>query len=254
MYMHQTVKAKVSSVKNIAKDTITMYIQHEYLANKTAPGQFLHILIQGHTLRRPISIADVNKEDETVTIIFKVIGEGTKRLAQYKQDDLLNVLGPNGKGFPTEDLTDETMLLIGGGVGIPPLHYLGKHLAKNSEANIVTILGFHTKAHVFYEREFQSCRKTIIMTNDGTYGEKGYVTDILPSIEGVSRYYTCGPKPMMQAVTEQMSHIEGYISIEEYMGCGIGACFACMIQTKDEKGYRKICQDGPVFQANEVKL
>src|SRR5690625_8029325 len=119
MYMHQTVKAKVSSVKKIAKDTITMDIQHEYLANKTAPGQFLHILIQEHTLRQPISIADVNKEDETVTIIFKVIREGTKRLAQYKQDDLLNVLSPSGKRCPTRDLIDDTILLIGGGFMAP---------------------------------------------------------------------------------------------------------------------------------------
>src|SRR5699024_2437481 len=253
-FMNKKVKMKVRKVKEIAKDTIEMTLENDYVAKQAKAGQFLHILVDGHTLRRPISITEIKEETNTVTIIFKVIGQGTKDLANYQVGQEVDVLGLGGSGFPTEALAKKTVLLIGGGVGVPPLYFLGKELAKDPSIEIITILGFQSKEYVFYEDKFKAFGETILMTDDGSAGEKGFVTDAIAKTQSFDRFYTCGPSSMLRAVSEQLSNKEGYISLEEYMGCGIGACFACIIQTTDGKSYKKICQDGPVFPANEVRL
>lgn len=241
----------ITSSRKIAHDTYEMKLQNDYMSQHAKPGQFLHISIDQFTLRRPISIADIDRKNAEMTIIFKVFGPGTEKLATYHPKMVLNALGPNGNGFPLKN--QSKVLLIGGGVGIPPLHFLGKKLFKQN-VEVISILGFQDKKSVFYEDEFNQFSKTHIMTNDGSYGEKGFVTDLLDQMDHFDQYYACGPLPMLQAVKSILSHKPGYLSLEERMGCGVGACFACVIPTDDHGGYQKICQDGPVFLAEEIKL
>lgn len=241
----------IKSVQEIALDTYEMKIVNKHISEHAKPGQFLHISVDGFTLRRPISIANIDQVHEEITLVFKVFGQGTKRLASYQQEMSINVLGPNGNGFPINDR--KKVLLIGGGVGVPPIHFLGKKLAEQ-QVELTTILGFQQKESVFYEAEFNQFSETIIVTNDGSYGEKGFVTDVLTQIDEFDHYYACGPVPMLMAVQKQLSDKQGFLSLEERMACGVGACFACVIPTKDRSGYRKICQDGPVFQAEEIIL
>ncbi|API93820.1 dihydroorotate dehydrogenase electron transfer subunit [Virgibacillus pantothenticus] len=245
---------RIISKQKIARDTVEMVLENESISQVTVPGQFLHIHVQGHMLRRPISIANVDASKNTITILFKILGEGTRKLSMYDVGDKIDVLGPNGNGFLLDNTTQASILLVGGGIGVPPLYYLAKKLTEQGTV-VTAILGFQSKEHVFYEEKFRELGNTIVVTNDGTYGEKGYVTNVsdemLPIID---RYYSCGPLPMLKAVKERWSTIPGYLSLEERMGCGIGACFACVIPTDDRGGYKKICQDGPVFTAEEVHL
>lgn len=245
---------KVASVEKIAKDSYEMILENEYISTHAVPGQFIHIAVPGLTLRRPISIAAVDKQAHTITILFKTVGDGTEALSTYEKGNILDVLGPAGQGFPFDDLHGgSSILLIGGGIGVPPIYFLATELKKR-HMNLQFILGFQSKEYLFYEKEFQALGETIIVTNDGSYGEKGFVTDVFDHVAPFERYYSCGPLPMLKAVKNQLKHKKGYLSFEERMGCGVGACFACVIPTNDQKGYKKICQDGPVFAADEVIL
>lgn len=237
----------------IARETTEMVLQNAYISETAQAGQFLHIGMEGHTLRRPISIAKIDKENEQITILFKQLGEGTKALSTYQEGMRINALGPSGNGFSYDNQTNKTILLVGGGIGIPPLYCLATKLAKEG-VQIKAVLGFQTADSVFYEEEFNKLGETFITTNDGSYGQQGFVTDILDEVGSYDCYYSCGPLPMLKAVTTKLEHQKGYVSLEERMGCGVGACFACVIPTDDQGGYMKICKDGPVFAANEVKL
>jgi len=164
------------------------------------------------------------------------------------------VLGPSGNGFSLENKPGSKILLVGGGIGVPPLYYLGLKL-KEAGMEIVSVLGFQTEAAVFYEDQFKELGDVYIATDDGSYGTKGFVTDVITQVGAFDRFYTVGPVPMLRAVTKTLDGKPGYISLEERMGCGIGACYACVIPALDEEGgYKKICSDGPVFPANEVAL
>lgn len=245
-------KLYIKSTQRIALDTIEMILENKFISKIAIPGQFLHISVDGHTLRRPISIADVNKEEQSITILFKMLGPGTHELASYQAGMMIDALGPSGNGFPLRNGEQTTILLIGGGIGIPPLYFLGKTLAQRN-IKIISVLGFQTDESVFYEDKFRALGETYIVTNDGTYGEKGFVTDVLDKVGTFDRYYSCGPVPMLQAVTNGLKDKPGYISLEERMGCGVGACLACVIPT-DDGGYKKICKDGPVFDVQGVTL
>ncbi|MFC0524072.1 dihydroorotate dehydrogenase electron transfer subunit [Pontibacillus salicampi] len=240
----------------IAKDTYELILEGELTLQMNEPGQFIHLQIgngREHVLRRPISMADVNGNQ--LTIVYRIMGAGTKWLAEREAGDAINVLAPLGNGFPTHAISNTNILLVGGGVGVPPLYYLGKKL-KAQGNRLTTVLGFQTKDAVFYEQRFRELGDCIVTTNDGSYGQTGFVTDVISGLTEINRYYACGPTPMLKAVSQQIS-VPGYISLEERMGCGVGACFACVCSTidgNDKKGYRKICQDGPVFPANEVVL
>lgn len=248
------VDLQIRKTTMIALDTVEMVLKNTYVSEKAMPGQFLHINVPGHTLSRPISIADVNREAETITILFKIIGTGTKQLSMYQQGMMLHALGPNGNGFTLDNqVRPSTVLLIGGGIGVPPLYYLGKTLAEQN-ISVISVLGFQTAVNVFYEQAFKQFGETYIVTNDGTYGEEGFVTGVLDKIPDFDYYYSCGPLPMLQAIKKLLAHKPGFISLEERMGCGIGACMACVIPTDEHGGYRKICKDGPVFAAQEVCL
>ena len=210
-----------------------------------SPGQFVNIKIDGLYLRRPISVSDYDRD--TITIIYKVVGEGTEKLSQMTAGETLDLLVGLGNGFNAENAC-KTPLVIGGGVGIPPLYGLCKELIKFGKKPTV-ILGFNTKSEVFYEEVFKLLGVDVYVTTvDGSYGIKGFVTDAMKDLE-YDYFYTCGPMPMFKAI-ESTVKTSGQYSIEERMGCGFGACMGCSCKTK--YGNKRICKDGPVLEREEI--
>ena len=211
----------------------------------TAPGQFINIKLDGFYLRRPISICDY--DDATITIIYKVVGEGTEVMSKMNAGEKLDVLCGLGNGFDTSKSMDKPVL-IGGGVGVPPMYNLCKKLI-NEGKKVTVILGFNKKEEIFYEDEFKKLGADVkVTTVDGTYGVKGFVTDALKNID-YSYFYTCGPMPMFKAI-ESTATTSGQYSFEERMGCGFGACMGCSCKTK--YGNKRICKDGPVLTREEI--
>ena len=219
-------------------------------------GQFVDIAVPWQYLRRPISVCDV--EGDVLTLIYKVVGDGTRTMSQLQAGATLNVLTGLGNGYNL-DKAGGRPLLVGGGVGVPPLYYLAKQLrAKGKQVQV--ILGFNTREEVFFEDEFRRLGCDVqITTADGSYGIKGFVTNALPSEgesdgsnEGACRsyYYACGPLPMLRALM-QAAGTTGEVSMEERMGCGFGICVGCSIQTKN--GIKRVCKEGPVFEAGEIE-
>ncbi|ALS78222.1 dihydroorotate dehydrogenase electron transfer subunit [Planococcus kocurii] len=226
------------------------------LANEMAePGQFVHIRVADSfepLLRRPISVASIDLEASQFTMIYRAEGRGTQLLAEKRAGDTLDVLGPLGHGFPVEEAVKKAYL-IGGGIGVPPLYELAKQLnARGIET--VHILGFESKQAVFYEEKFRGLGDTHIATVDGSHGTQGFVTHILNELPAdFDTYYSCGPTAMLEAVQWAYPQKKGFLSYEQRMGCGIGACFACVCRTtKSETDYIKVCSDGPVFPAGVV--
>ena len=211
----------------------------------TAPGQFINIQLAGKYLRRPISICDW--DENTITIIYKVVGSGTQQMSEMKAGETLDVLVGLGNGYNTEKSGDAPVLL-GGGVGVPPMYGLCKALrAQGKEVQV--ILGFNTKDEVFYEQQFKELgAKVTVTTADGSYGVKGFVTDALATMD-YSYFFTCGPMPMFLAI-EKVAVTSGQYSFEERMGCGFGACMGCSCKTK--YGNKRICKDGPVLEREEI--
>ncbi|UTR04829.1 dihydroorotate dehydrogenase electron transfer subunit [Alkalihalobacillus sp. LMS6] len=244
----------------LAKDSYQLVLQGETVAQMTQPGQFLHVRV-GHSedllLRRPISIADVDVNKQQVTMIYRASGEGTSRLSHYENGKTLNVMGPLGKGFPVEEAqTGDVALLVGGGIGVPPLYYLAKQLVKKG-VRVISVLGFASKQDVFYEEAFKALGDVYVTTVDGSHGVHGFVTNAIDECElKCDVLYACGPTPMLKVMSERYRNQKAFISLEERMGCGIGACFACVcaVEDGDAHEYRKICSDGPVFPVGEVVL
>ena len=209
-----------------------------------APGQFVNIKLEGKFLRRPISVCDY--DDKTITLIYKVVGEGTEQMSKMQQGEQLDLLVGLGNGFNPEK-AGEKPLLIGGGVGIPPLYNLCKELIKMGSKPTV-ILGFNTKSEVFYEDAFKVLGAEVIVTTvDGTHGVKGFVTNAMDI--DYTYFFTCGPMPMFKAI-ESVAKTSGQYSFEERMGCGFGACMGCSCKTK--YGNKRICKDGPVLYREEI--
>ena len=210
----------------------------------TAPGQFVNLKLDGSFLRRPISVCD--RADGMLTIVYKVVGGGTEKMAAYEKGTRLDILTGLGNGYDTS-LSGEAPLLLGGGVGVPPLYLLCKELIKQGKRPTV-ILGFNTKEEVFYEKEFEALGAAVTVTTvDGSYGQQGFVTDALPS--HYTHFYTCGPEPMLKAV-HRATETDGQLSFEERMGCGFGACMGCSCKTLT--GYKRICKEGPVMRKGEI--
>lgn len=210
----------------------------------TTPGQFVDIRLENLYLRRPISVCD--RQDDVLTLIYKVVGKGTEVMAALKPGTKLNVLTGLGNGYDLS-LSGASPLLLGGGVGVPPLYLLAKELIAQGK-KVQVILGFNTAAEIFYEEAFKALGAEVtVVTADGSYGAKGFVTDVLPA--EYSYYYTCGPLPMLKAVYRACQG-EGEYSFEERMGCGFGACMGCSIKTTD--GYKRVCKDGPVLKKGEI--
>ncbi len=210
----------------------------------TAPGQFVNIQLDGMFLRRPISVCDY--DGETLTIVYKVVGKGTAAMSTMGEGTRLDILTGLGNGYDLS-LAGDKPVLLGGGVGVPPMYHLAKKL-KALGKEVSVILGFNTKSEIFYENEFKALGCDVTVTTvDGSYGVKGFVTDALP--ENYTYFYTCGPEPMLKAVY-RVSRTSGQMSFEERMGCGFGACMGCSCKTLT--GYKRICKEGPVMKKEEI--
>jgi len=252
---------KIVSHIQIAEDIFELTLAGELVLAMNDPGQFVHVKVSDGMdplLRRPISIANINQEKQECTLIYRREGLGTRVLSEKNIEQLVDVLGPLGNGFPVEEVgVGETALLVGGGIGVPPLYELSKRLVAKG-VKVIHVLGFQSKSAVFYEEKFNGLGETYIATVDGTVGTKGFVTDVI-SNNGIifDTLYSCGPTPMLKALEAAFPDRNAYISLEERMGCGIGACFACVCHLQDDPEgytYKKVCSDGPVFKVGEVVL
>ena len=210
----------------------------------TASGQFVNIRLEGMFLRRPISVCDY--DEKTLTIIYKVVGKGTEAMSAMGVGTQLDILTGLGNGYDLSP-SGEHPVLLGGGVGVPPMYNLAKKLVAQGK-RVSVILGFNTASEVFYEEEFKAlgCQVTVT-TVDGSYGQKGFVTNALP--ENYTYFYTCGPEPMLKAVYRS-TYSSGQMSFEERMGCGFGACMGCSCKTLT--GNKRICKEGPVMKKEEI--
>ena len=241
---------KQSIFKIIENEKIAANIFRMILAGDTSaivsPGQFVEIALPGRFLRRPISVCDA--EAGRLTLICKVVGHGTFEMSRMEKGSQLDIISGLGNGY---DLTagGGRPLLIGGGVGVPPLYMLAKRLIEQGKKPTI-ILGFNTQNEVFYEEEFISLGcEVFVTTADGSYGTKGFVTDALPQAGEYTYYYCCGPEPMLRAICKKASG-SGEYSFEARMGCGFGACMGCSIMTKS--GSKRVCREGPVFKKEDI--
>lgn len=246
-------KAVVVDNVKIGSDVNKLVLYSPDISGQADPGQFVHLRIEDSIdplLRRPFGIAEVNLRDHTISIYCRIVGRGTFLLAGLRKNDIVDCLGPLGRGF---DLNCERPLLIGGGMGSAPLLYLAQRLCPRP---VTVLLGGRTKGELFWARLFsESCRSIRVTTDDGSQGTRGTVTDVLPEIleQEFDRVYTCGPRSMMQNVVAQIqrANIPCQVSLEEHMACGLGACLSCTCEATD-KTRKKVCLDGPVFWSEEV--
>ena len=243
--MHQGIYT-VSENKRLTASVFRMTLTGDTSA-LTAPGQFVNIQLDGFFLRRPISVCDY--DENSITLIYKTVGAGTEKMATLPVGTPLDLLVGLGNGFDSARSGDSP-LLIGGGVGVPPLYGLCKKLiAEGKRVNV--ILGFNTAEEIFYEKEFTALGADVhVATADGSYGTKGFVTDVMKNLS-YSFFYTCGPMPMFRAI-EKIAVTSGEFSFEERMGCGFGACMGCSCETLTG-GYKRICKDGPVMEREEIR-
>ena len=242
--MMKQVFLKITENKKIAKDVWLMKLEGDVSAI-TASGQFVNIKLDGFYLRRPISVCDY--DENTLTIIYKVVGEGTEVMAKLACGTELDVLVGLGNGYNLSKSGDAP-LLIGGGVGVPPMYNLCRKLIEEGK-KVTVILGFNKKEEIFFEDEFKALGAEVYITTvDGSYGTKGFVTDVMKNLT-YSYFFTCGPMPMFKAI-EATAVTSGQYSFEERMGCGFGACMGCSCKTK--YGNKRICKDGPVLEREEI--
>ena len=235
---------EIQSNEQIAKNVYRMQLGGD--TTGILPGQFVNIRVQGQFLRRPISVCNI--ADGILTIIYKVVGVGTEAMSHLPIGTQLDVLTVLGNGYDLSK-AGNAPLLVGGGVGVPPMYMLARQL-REAGKKVRVILGFNTKDEVFYEEEFRALGCDVTVTTvDGSHGVKGFVTNALDGQQ--SYYYTCGPLPMIKALL-QAAGTNGEVSMEERMGCGFGACMGCTIQTT--QGPKRVCKEGPVFAASELLL
>lgn len=236
--------------EEIASGIFDLWVENPTLSSIAKPGQFAHILVPGKTLRRPISICDADKS--CLRLVYQVKGEGTEILSQIKEGEYLDIIAPLGNGFDIKE--DKRYCFIGGGIGVPPMLYASKMKEKP-----VVITGFRSKDLVILQSDFRkdNC-ELYLTTDDGTAGEKAFVTDVLKrKLNDIDEVCACGPAPMLKAIAEicNDADVPCQISLEERMGCGIGACLVCACAVKRNDGtedYVHVCKDGPVFDSKEV--
>ncbi|MGL5973404.1 MAG: dihydroorotate dehydrogenase electron transfer subunit [Oscillospiraceae bacterium] len=245
----------VTDVKNLSENIFTIFIKSEGIAKDAFPGQFLHIKIDNHILRRPISLSYVDKISGILRFDFLVVGDGTRKLAETKKGDFLDVIGPIGKGFTFLDKSKK-VVLVGGSLGVAPLLPLANYYKNNS----FSVLGFRNDKQICLVNDFKLEKSNVIVTtDDGSFGIKGNVIDSLENIlknNHIDMVYTCGPYNMMKSVfkTAKNHNVNCEVSLEEKMGCGIGACLVCAskIRKNDNLNMLHICKDGPVFKGEEA--
>ena len=232
--------------ENIAlTDSVYKMVLSGDVSGVTNCGQFVNLKLDGLFLRRPISVCDC--ENGELTLVYKVVGKGTEQMSKMNGGEVLDVLVGLGNGYDTS-VSGETPLLIGGGVGVPPMYMLCKKLVREGK-NPTVILGFNKADEIFYEKEFEKLGvRVLVSTVDGSYGVRGFVTDAMAGLD-YSYFYTCGPEPMLKAVY-RATNTSGQFSFEERMGCGFGACMGCSCKTVT--GYKRICKEGPVLCKEEI--
>ena len=233
---------EIASNTLLAPDTFELVLKGS--TGVTAPGQFLNFRISGFYLRRPLSVCDWT--EDSVTIIYKVVGEGTKKLSEMRAGETVEALSPLGNGYDISKCTGKT-LVIGGGAGVPPMYGLAKTLVKEGR-NVEAILGWNTASEAYYVDKFKALGIPVtVATADGSLGIRGFVTDALP--ESYDYFCTCGPEPMLKALYNKTA-VSGQLSFEARMGCGFGACMGCSCKTLT--GYKRICKDSPVLEKEEL--
>lgn len=253
MKQYDSLTGRVTEARQLTHDVFDFVVECPSLAAIAQPGQFAQLRLPGHTLRRPISICGIDKAQGTLRFVFQIRGQGTAELSAYKAGDSLELLAPLGHGFPVDK--GKKTLLIGGGIGVPPL--LGCAAALG--ANAVACLGFRSRGAVILEYDFTNCgAKTAIATDDGTYGHHGLVTELAEQ-ESFEMVFACGPAPMLRAAKAlaESRGVPCYLSLEERMACGIGACLGCATPLLGEDGapyFGHVCKDGPVFDSRRVVL
>ena len=241
--MHQRI-LKVKENVALTDSVYKMVLEGDVSAIKHS-GEFVNLEIPSLFLRRPISVCDYG--DNSLTLVYKVVGKGTEMMAKAEAGDEFDVLLGLGNGYDTS-LSGERVLLLGGGVGVPPLYNLCKKLISEGK-KVSVVLGFNTASEIFYADEFKALGADVTVTTaDGSFGVKGFVTDAISDIE-YDYFYTCGPEPMLKAVYKA-TKTEGQFSFEERMGCGFGACMGCSCKTNF--GNKRVCKDGPVFKKEEI--
>ena len=250
------VMAEIIRHTSLSDGIFDMTLKAEEIAKEAKAGQFISVYLNNKSkiLPRPISICGIDKEAGTLRIVYRTVGDGTKELSDYKEGEMVKILGPLGNGFTQKD---KKAILIGGGIGIPPMLELMKQL----DCDKTAVLGYRD-SDMFLKDEFEAVGDVVISTEDGSFGTKGNVIDAIKEqgVEG-SIIYACGPTPMLRGIkayAEEMG-IEAQISMEERMACGIGACLACVCKSKDVDSHsdvlkNRVCNDGPVFDAREVEL
>jgi dihydroorotate dehydrogenase electron transfer subunit len=257
--MRETMR--VVRQQSLARHIYELVLEGELAGRMTEPGRFVHVKTgegSDPLLRRPISICNADPLNQQFTMIYRAEGKGTTWLSQRSAGDSVDILGPLGHGFSVEEASPGgTALLVGGGIGVPPLYYLSRQLIKRG-VRPVHVLGFASEADVFYPDRFAELGDTYTATVDGSFGERGFVTDVIEA-RGLQFdvLYACGPTPMLKALDTRYRGAKGFLSLEERMGCGIGACYACVCKTQDDPeghSYKKVCSDGPVFRIGEVIL
>ena len=240
--MEQTL-LRIEENRPLTRDILKIRLTGD-VSGVERPGQFVNIRLEGLFLRRPISVFD--REEDAITLIYRTVGEGTRRLSRMKAGETLDVLTGLGNGY---DLTraGDRPLLLGGGAGVPPLYWLARVLREQGK-RVTAVLGFNSAEDVFAEEDFRKLGcETTVTTADGSHGIRGFVTDAMP--EEYSYFYACGPEPMMRAV-DRIAKTDGEFSLEERMGCGFGACMGCSCRTRD--GMKRICREGPVLRRGEI--
>lgn len=250
------VMAEIIRHTSLSDGIFDMTLKAEEIAKEAKAGQFISVYLNNKSkiLPRPISICGIDKEAGTLRIVYRTVGDGTKELSDYKEGEMVKILGPLGNGFTQKD---KKAILIGGGIGIPPMLELMKQL----DCDKIAVLGYRD-SDMFLKDEFEAVGDVVISTEDGSFGTKGNVIDVIKEqgVEG-SIIYACGPTPMLRGIkayAEEMG-IEAQISMEERMACGIGACLVCVCKSKDVDSHshvhnKRVCKDGPVFDAREVEL
>ena len=234
---------EIKENKPLTKDIMEMVLAGD-TSDITRPGQFVNIKLDGLYLRRPISVCDC--QGDTLTLVYKVVGKGTEAMSKMKEGKL-DILTGLGNGYDLS-LSGDKPLLLGGGVGVPPLYLLAKELIKEGK-EVTVILGFNTKDEIFYEEEFKAIgARVLVATADGSYGVRGFVTNAMEGLD-YTHFYTCGPEPMLKAVCKATA-TSGQLSFEERMGCGFGACMGCSCKTLT--GNKRICKEGPVMKKEEI--
>lgn len=248
-------QAVIIRQEEISYGIYSMWLKTDKIAGQAKPGQFLSVYCHegSRLLPRPISICEIDREDQAVRIVYRVVGKGTEELSGMRTGGSLEIVGPLGNGFP---LKEKKALLIGGGIGIPPILQLAKEL--QCEKQIV--LGYRDS--LFLQKEFKKQGRLYAATEDGSYGTEGNVMDAIRE-NGLEAeiIYACGPKPMLRAVKEfaRERKIECWLSLEEKMACGIGACLACVCKSRERDSHtnvnnKRVCKEGPVFRAEEVEF